>query len=162
MGLKGYRLWVNLIQRVEPHRAVLPRRRRRIRRRLDYLGRLVARLQRRLVPGLSLTPGGCQIGYMGDQNSTYGSHSLPGGVRLVTCATRTPLMGRTHSRGVSDWLHVRPELHLWVALTPGGCQIGYMGDQNSTYGLHSLPGGVRLVTWTPYWLSSVEPCFDAQ
>jgi hypothetical protein len=23
-------------------------------------------------------------------------------------------------------LHVRPELDLWVALTPGGCQIGYM------------------------------------
>ena len=32
--------------------------------------------------------------------------------------------GRTHSRGVSDWLHVRPELDLWVALTPGGWQIG--------------------------------------
>jgi hypothetical protein len=30
-----------------------------------------------------------------------------------------------HSRGVSDWLHVRPELDLWVALTPGGCQSGY-------------------------------------
>jgi hypothetical protein len=44
--------------------------------------------------------------------------------------------------------HVRPELDLWVALTPGGCQIGYMCDQNSTYGLHSLPGVVRLVTWT--------------
>jgi hypothetical protein len=42
--------------------------------------------------------------------------------------------------------HGRPELDLWVALTPGGCQIGYMGDQNSTYGLHSLPGCVRLVT----------------
>jgi hypothetical protein len=28
--------------------------------------------------------------------------------------------------GVSDWLHVRPELDLWVALTPGGCQIGCM------------------------------------
>jgi WD40 repeat protein len=35
-----------------------------------------------------------------------------------------------------------------VALTPGGCQIGYTCDQNSTYGLHSLPGGVRLVTRT--------------
>jgi hypothetical protein len=34
-----------------------------------------------------------------------------------------------------------------VALTPGGCQICYMCDQNSTYGLHSLPGGVRLVAW---------------
>jgi hypothetical protein len=33
-----------------------------------------------------------------------------------------------------------------LALTHGGCQIGYMCDQNSTYGLHSLPGGgVRLV-----------------
>jgi hypothetical protein len=31
-------------------------------------------------------------------------------------------------------------------ITPGGCQIGYMCDQNSTYGLRSLPGGVRLVT----------------
>ena len=37
---------------------------------------------------------------MCDQNSTYGSHSLPGGVRLV--------------------FHVRPELDLWVALTPRG------------------------------------------
>ena len=30
---------------------------------------------------------------------------LPGGVRLVTRATRTRLMGCTHSRGVSAWLH---------------------------------------------------------
>jgi hypothetical protein len=36
---------------------------------------------------------------------------------------------------------------LRVALAPGGCQIGHMCDQNSTYGLHSLPRGVRLVTW---------------
>ena len=35
-----------------------------------------------------------------------GWHSLPRGVRLV--------------------FHGRPELDLWVALTPGGCQIGYM------------------------------------
>jgi hypothetical protein len=61
------------------------------------------------------------------------------------CATRTRLMGCTHSRGVSGWLHVRPELDLWVALTPRGCQVGYMCHQNSTYGLHALPGGVRLV-----------------
>jgi hypothetical protein len=33
------------------------------------------------------------------------------------------------SRGVSDWLHVRPELDLWVALTPGGCQIGLYVDR---------------------------------
>jgi hypothetical protein len=52
-----------------------------------------------------------------------------------------------HSRGLSGWLHGRPELDLWVALTPGGCQVGCMGDQNSTYGLHSLPGGGRLVAW---------------
>jgi hypothetical protein len=39
--------------------------------------------------GVALTPGRCQIGHMCDQNSTYGLHSLPGGVRLVTCATRT-------------------------------------------------------------------------
>jgi hypothetical protein len=66
-----------------------------------------------------------------------GAHSLPGGVRLVTWTPyrlsaigvrdRTLYEGCTHSRGVSDWLHVRPELDLWVALTPGG---------------------VRLVTWT--------------
>jgi hypothetical protein len=31
-----------------------------------------------------------------------------------------------------------------LPLTPGGCQIGYVCDQNSTDGLHSLPGGVRL------------------
>jgi hypothetical protein len=34
--------------------------------------------------------------------------------------------GCARSRGVSDWLHVRPELDLRVALTPGGCQIGDM------------------------------------
>jgi hypothetical protein len=90
------------------------------------------------------TPGRCQIGYTCHQNSTYGLHSLPGGVRLVTRATRTRLMGCTHS-------------------TPGGCQIGYMCDQNSTYGLHSLPGGGRLVSYMEYTgLSSIEPCFDAQ
>jgi hypothetical protein len=75
--------------------------------------------------GARSSPGGCQIGYVCDQNSTYGLHSLP---------------------GVSDWVRVRPELDLWVALTPGGCQIGYMCDQNSTSGLHSLPGVVRLGT----------------
>jgi hypothetical protein len=59
------------------------------------------------LPGgrVALTPGGCQIGYMCDQNLTYGLRSLPGGVRLVTRATRTRLMGCAHSRG---------------------CQIGYM------------------------------------
>jgi hypothetical protein len=32
--------------------------------------------------------------------------------------------------------------------TPGGCQISYVCDQNSTYGLALTPGGVRLVTCT--------------
>jgi hypothetical protein len=32
---------------------------------------------------------------------------------------------------------------------PGGVKkIGYMSDQNSSYGLRSLPGGDRLVTWS--------------
>jgi hypothetical protein len=43
------------------------------------------------------------------------------------------------------------------ALTPG-CQIGFMCDRNSTYGLHSLPGGVRLVTWNK--LAVIDRCFD--
>ena len=39
--------------------------------------------------------------------------------------------------------------HIGLRSLPGVCQIGYMCDQNSTYGLHSPPGGVqRLVTWT--------------
>jgi hypothetical protein len=67
---------------------------------------------------------------------------LPGGVGLVTCATRTRLMGCAHSGGVSGWSPVRPELDLWVALTPGGCQIGCMD--------------------TILRLSAAEPCFDAQ
>jgi hypothetical protein len=41
---------------------------------------------------------------------------------------------------------------------PGGCQIGYTCDQNSTYGLHSLPGGVRLVTWNIP--AVIKRCFD--
>jgi hypothetical protein len=71
------------------------------------------------------TPGGCQIGYMCDQNSTYGLHSLPGCVRLVTCATRTRLMGRHHCLAVINW---------------GLLYTGRLGLP--------LPGGVRLVTWT--------------
>jgi hypothetical protein len=38
------------------------------------------------------------------QQAAEAGASLPGGVRLVTCATRTRLMGCTHSRGVSDCL----------------------------------------------------------
>jgi hypothetical protein len=48
--------------------------------------RPLRRRHRRRV-GMPLTPGGCQMGYMCDQNSTYGLHSLPGGVRWVTCTT---------------------------------------------------------------------------
>jgi hypothetical protein len=39
---------------------------------------------------------------------------LPGGVRLVTRATRTQLMGCTHSRGVSGWLHCKDHAGLAV------------------------------------------------
>jgi hypothetical protein len=45
-------------------------------------------------------------------------------------------------------------LEVGVVTHSRGCQIGYMCDQNSTYGLRSLPGGVRLVTWGPRWPSS--------
>jgi hypothetical protein len=68
------------------------------------------------------------------------------GMRTPNTYAATTAQGCTYSRGVSHWSHGRPELDLWVALTPGGCQIGYMCDQNSTYGLRSLPGGVRFVT----------------
>jgi hypothetical protein len=64
--------------------------------------------------------------------------------RQQYAATPPRRRGCTHSRGVADWLHVRPELDLWVALTPGGCQIGYMGDQNSTHGLSLHSRGVSL------------------
>jgi hypothetical protein len=66
--------------------------------------------------------------------------------------------------------HSRTHLYGWeaegaiegrAALSPGGYQVGYVCDQNSTYGLHSLPGGVRLDTWTPYRLSAVECVFTA-
>jgi hypothetical protein len=50
--------------------------------------------------------------------------------------------GCAHSRGVSDWLHVRPELDLRVALTPGGCQIG---DMEHT-GFHPLVGVWEYIT----------------
>jgi hypothetical protein len=48
------------------------------------------------------------------------------------------------------------------ALTPGGCQIGYMCDQNPTYGLHSLtPGGCQVMWTVPavptVIISSIEP-----
>jgi hypothetical protein len=51
-----------------------------------------------------------------------------------------------------------------AALTPGGRQIGYMGDQKSTYGFHSLPGGgVRLavINWMCFLLSSTGCVFYA-
>jgi hypothetical protein len=50
----------------------------------------------------ALTPGGCQIGYMCDQNSTYGSTPL-------SCCHQVFVIIRgasgCHSRGVSDLLH---------------------------------------------------------
>jgi hypothetical protein len=50
-----------------------------------------------------------------------------------TCGFLLPVVARLSASeaglsltpgGVSDWLHMRPELDLWVALTPGGCQNG--------------------------------------
>jgi hypothetical protein len=70
--------------------------------------------------------------------------SLLGGVRLATWTTRTRLMGCTHSRGVSDWPHVRPELDLWVALTPGGCQIGGHGRPELDLWVGLTPGGCQM------------------
>jgi hypothetical protein len=77
-----------------------------------------------------------------------GLHSLPGVSDWLRVQPELDLWVALTPGGGQIGGHVRPELDSWVALTPGGCQIGYMCDQNSTYGLHSLPGGVRLVTWT--------------
>jgi hypothetical protein len=56
---------------------------------------------------------------------------------------------RRYTGGGAQGLYLTyPERVGGVARTPGGCQLGYMGDQNSTYGLRSLPGDVRLVAWT--------------
>jgi hypothetical protein len=70
------------------------------------------------------------------------SCSPPAAAVAVTWCRGTLTQGGRHSRGVSDWLHVRPELDLWGALTPGGCQINYLG--------HSHSRGVSdwLRTWT--------------
>jgi hypothetical protein len=56
-----------------------------------------------------------------------------------------------------------PVQRVGLSLTPGKCQIGYMCDQNSTYGLHSLPGGVKiryLFTWTVP--AVISRCFDCK
>jgi hypothetical protein len=47
-------------------------------------------------------------------------HSLPGDVRLVTCATRTRLMGCAHSRGVSGWLHGGLQVMILNVVNPPG------------------------------------------
>jgi hypothetical protein len=54
--------------------------------------------------GSSLTPGGCQIDFMCDQNSTYGSTPLSCCHQLVFVIIRGA--EGCHSGGVSDWLHV--------------------------------------------------------
>jgi hypothetical protein len=75
---------------------------------------------------VALTPGGgVRLVTWATRTRLMGcTHSLPGGVRLVTCATRTRLMGCTHSRG--------------------GCQIGYM----ERTGCHQLNAFRRtIITW---------------
>jgi hypothetical protein len=78
---------------------------------------------------------------------------------------------------------IKQQVGLVVHSTPGSCQTGYM---DCTGRCHSTPPGVRLVVWIGCmdwlyglvvwigcmdwlyglvvwtWLSSVEPCFDAQ
>jgi hypothetical protein len=90
--------------------------------------------------------------------------AVPGGWdgrRLVAAGrAATPLPG-----GLSDWLHGRPELDLWVATPlPGGVRLVTRATRTRLMGCHSTPGGVvRLVTWHgPYWLSSIEPRLDCK
>jgi hypothetical protein len=50
-------------------------------------------------------------------------------------------------RPTSCEIHVGPAAYAGrAALTPGGCQIGYMCNQNSTYGLSLTPG--CQITWS--------------
>jgi hypothetical protein len=91
-----------------------------------------------------------------------GCHSTPG------CCS-------THSRAVSYALHGTYSLSstervLTDGLSlppPGGVsyQMSYV-DHTSCHQPNRVlvvtPGGVRLVIHRPYWLSSTEPCFDAQ
>jgi hypothetical protein len=71
---------------------------------------------------------------------------------LARPSVRHTTMTRPTSPDASCWIPVRaardnpcasgeppPQSRI---VTPGGCQIGHWCDQNSTYGLHSLPGGV--------------------
>jgi hypothetical protein len=102
-----------------------------------------------------------QVLEVGNKNRTVvGLHSLPGGVRLVTCATRTRLMGCTHSRGVSDWLQYavpdccfgcHSRVSDWLHGPHTGCYTEHTGCHVANWcvcrpyallGL-SLPGGVR-------------------
>jgi hypothetical protein len=92
------------------------------------------------------------------ESTTKVGLSLPGGVGLATCATRTRLMGCTHSRGVSDWLHVRPELDLWVALTPGGCQIGHMPRHAPSLSFTSDEVIEGRFSETPFAVPALQSC----
>jgi hypothetical protein len=122
----------------------------------DHLSR--RRERRRPQRGAALTPGrGCQIGYTCDHNSTYGLHSLPGGCQIGYTCDHNSTYGLHSFPGVSDWLHVRPKLDLWVALTPGGCLVteaswspaAMRRASHPVTGVALTPGGcVRLVTWT--------------
>jgi hypothetical protein len=70
---------------------------------------------------------------MGDQNSTYGLHSLPGGVRLVTWtipAVTWTIPAVTWTIPAVTWT-ILAGINWWsgqwaVAPTPGGCQVGYV------------------------------------
>jgi hypothetical protein len=80
-------------------------------------------------PNTLCDPGACA------NTPAIGLHSLPGGVRLVTCATRTRLMGCTLTPGaVSDWSHGEHTL----VVTPGCHQIGYMENIPAVHGTYRL------------------------
>jgi hypothetical protein len=143
MGLKGYRLWamgqLDSTCRAPPRapsgtRAASP----------HCSGTSIpivrANLKKpghRIVGARVLKPGACTLhgAFQACTSPTTSARVLllHSSMRMYTLAASSKQGGHSHSRGVSDWLHVRPELDLWVALTP-------------------LPGVVRLV-YMAYWLS---------
>jgi hypothetical protein len=78
----------------------------------------------------ALTPGGCQIGHMCDQNSTYGLSLTPGGCQI---GYTDPILA------VINWCLA---VINWCLAVINWCFLPY-----ALLGL-SLPGVVRLVTWT--------------
>jgi hypothetical protein len=77
---------------------------------------------------------------------------------------KSPVRSRQPRRSQSaDIYKKRAAMHSrwgWHS-TPGGCQISYMCDQNSTYGLALHSRGCHWIGYMePYRLSSTQRCFD--